>query len=74
MPICMALALDVNLELPGVRPVYADPLGFLAGKRFVCYCGRSVVGSTMCRECAEEMAEYFSSARRRSAQPPPHGG
>ena len=70
----MALALDVDRELPGVRPAYADPLGFLTGKRYVCYCGRLVVGSTMCRDCAEEMAEYFGPARRRSARPSQSAG
>jgi hypothetical protein len=43
-----------------------DPLGFLVGRRYTCYCGRSVVGSFLCRDCAAEMTEYFAAARRRS--------
>ncbi len=43
-----------------------DPLGFLAGRRYTCYCGRSVVGSFLCRDCADEMTAYFAAARRRS--------
>lgn len=43
-----------------------DPLGFMAGRRYTCYCGRSVVGSALCPECAEEMAGYFRAAARRT--------
>jgi hypothetical protein len=67
----MAVAIAPSLE--EVEPdahvsgsASVDPLGFLAGRRFTCYCGRSVVGSFLCRDCADEMTEYFAAARRRS--------
>jgi len=41
--------------------IVVDPLGFLAGRRYTCYCGRSVIGSVLCRDCAQEMADYFKA-------------
>jgi hypothetical protein len=63
----MALAIvsDVEHALAGDRGgvrAAADPLEFLAGRRYTCYCGRSVVGSILCPDCAEEMTDYFRSA------------
>ena len=43
-----------------------DPLGFLAGRRYTCYCGRSVVGTMLCPSCADEMVLHF---RRVARQP-----
>jgi len=46
------------LTLPSVmdgkadRHCGADPLGFLAGRRYTCYCGRPVEGSMICPACA----------------------
>jgi len=39
------------------RPDAADALGFLAGKHYTCYCGRSLVGTMLCPSCADEMVE-----------------
>lgn len=61
----MAITIDVNNDIHDVDAGPVDPLRFLAGKRYTCYCGRPVVGSIMCPDCAEEMAEYFTAARRR---------
>jgi hypothetical protein len=61
----MAIAIEDNIDVREVDHSPVDALGFLAGKRYTCYCGRSVVGSIMCGDCAEEMAEYYNSARRR---------
>jgi len=55
---------EPDVQVSGSASV--DPLGFLAGRRYTCYCGRSVVGSFLCRDCAAEMTEYFAAARRRS--------
>jgi len=41
----------------------ADPLGFLAGRRYTCYCGRSLVGAMLCDSCAEEMVARLSTPR-----------
>ena len=41
-------------EAPG-GSMTADPLGFLKGRRYTCYCGRSVEGTMLCQSCAEEM-------------------
>jgi hypothetical protein len=61
----MAIAIDDSIDMGDMDEGSVDPLRFLAGKRYTCYCGRPVVGSIMCRDCAEEMADYFTSARRR---------
>jgi len=41
-----------------------DPLGFLAGRRYTCYCGRSVVGTILCPACADEMVRHFLRVAR----------
>jgi hypothetical protein len=46
---------------PAAEP---DPLGFLAGRKYTCYCGRSVVGSMLCRACADDMVRYFLPVAR----------
>jgi hypothetical protein len=46
-----------------------DPLGFLAGRRYTCYCGRTVVGSILCRDCAEEMTAHFLRRSRLRIMP-----
>jgi hypothetical protein len=46
-----------------VVPAAADPLGFLAGRRYTCYCGRSLVGAMLCDSCAEEMVARLSRPR-----------
>jgi hypothetical protein len=61
----MAVAFDLGVTVNELESSKVDALGFLAGKRYTCYCGRSVVGSILCRDCAEEMAGYFRSAARR---------
>lgn len=61
MAAVLAPILDVS---PPDAPV-ADPLGFLAGKRYTCYCGRPVVGSILCRDCADEMTDYYRAVARR---------
>jgi len=43
-----------------------DPLGFLAGRRYTCYCGRSVVGTMLCPACADEMVRYFLRVARQT--------
>jgi hypothetical protein len=43
-----------------------DPLGFLAGRRYTCYCGRSVVGTMLCDSCADEMVRYFLRVARQT--------
>ena len=42
---------------PPVSASAPDPLGFLAGRHYTCYCGKSVVGTMLCQDCAEEMVE-----------------
>jgi hypothetical protein len=42
-----------------------DPLGFLAGRRYTCYCGRSVEGTMLCRSCADEMVACLVGAGER---------
>jgi hypothetical protein len=59
---------------PGVAPpahtAETDPLHFLAGRRYTCYCGRAVVGTMLCPDCAQEMVEHFLRvARRRDGAP-----
>lgn len=77
--IAMAVAVGGEVDRRGaelfvLEPLAADPLGFLAGLRFTCYCGRSLVGSILCADCAQEMTDYFSAARRRgSASDHPEG-
>jgi hypothetical protein len=41
-----------------------DPLGFLAGRHYTCYCGKSVEGTMLCRACAEEMVARLSRHSR----------
>jgi len=47
-----------------------DPLGFLAGRRYTCYCGRSVVGTILCGSCADEMARFFLRVARQPSRDP----
>ena len=53
----MVMSSALQLERTGEQPVStaADPLGFLAGRRYTCYCGRSVEGTMLCQACADEM-------------------
>ena len=56
----MITTLDLPLARPSERlqgPGAADPLGFLAGRRYTCYCGRSLEGTMLCPSCAEEMLD-----------------
>jgi hypothetical protein len=70
----MAVALAPTIDVRQYESPVADPLGFLAGKRYTCFCGRSVVGSILCRDCADEMTDYYRAvARRRLAVSPPPG-
>jgi hypothetical protein len=46
-----------RVTLPESGPASVDPLRFLAGLRFTCYCGASVTGTTLCPACAEEMLD-----------------
>lgn len=65
MAVAIAGELDQRLtEQFVLEPLAADPLGFLAGRRYTCYCGRSLVGSILCADCAQEMTNYFIAARR----------
>ena len=63
----MALAIAPHIEEhvdagdAVANEIVVDPLGFLAGRRYTCYCGRSVIGSVLCRDCAQEMADYFNA-------------
>ena len=50
------------------RDAEPDPLGFLAGKRYTCYCGRSVVGTMLCPACADEMTTYFVRVARQRTE------
>jgi len=56
---------DVTEQRPG-HASEPDPLGFLAGRRYTCYCGREVVGSMLCPACAEEMVRHFLPVARQS--------
>jgi hypothetical protein len=56
---------DVTEQRSG-RASEPDPLGFLAGRRYTCYCGRAVVGSMLCGACAEEMVRHFLPVARQS--------
>jgi hypothetical protein len=44
-------------ETPLVEAAALDPLGFLAGRHYTCYCGKSVEGTMLCQDCADEMVE-----------------
>lgn len=66
----MAVALAPALGVARDEAPVADPLGFLVGQRYTCYCGRSVVGSILCRDCADEMTAFYRAvahARERVA-------
>jgi hypothetical protein len=73
LPPSMAVALsssseEVRAGARGENGVAVDPLRFLAGRHYICYCGRSVVGTLLCPTCAEEMVAYFvGAAERRSS-------
>ena len=70
----MAAVLAPTIDVRDYEPLVTDPLGFLAGKRYTCYCGRSVLGSILCRDCAEEMTDFYRGvARRRLAVSPSPG-
>jgi len=45
-------------QLGTARP--PDPLGFLVGRHYTCYCGKSVEGTMLCESCAEEMVTRLS--------------
>ena len=64
----MATMLAPPILAPPIEAPVDDPLWFLAGQRYTCYCGRSVVGSILCRDCAEEMAEYYLAVARRRVE------
>ena len=66
MAIAQGTALAEVIEQRSGRPSEPDPLGFLAGRRYTCYCGREVVGSMLCRACAEEMARHFLPVAKQS--------
>lgn len=64
----MAAVLAPPIVAPPLQAPVADPLWFLAGQRYTCYCGRSVVGSILCRDCTEEMAAYYRAVARRRVE------
>ena len=64
----VAAATAVELTKADLKTdLVADPLGFLAGRRYTCYCGRSVVGTMLCGSCADEMVGYFFRVARQPA-------
>jgi hypothetical protein len=62
--------LTLDREPPLNREREADPLHFLAGRRYTCYCGRDVVGTMLCPECADDMVDYFLRVARRPKPDP----
>jgi hypothetical protein len=66
IPMAPGTALADVIEQRSGRASEPDPLGFLAGRRYTCYCGREVVGSMLCLACAEEMARHFLPVAKQS--------
>jgi hypothetical protein len=69
MVVAEATAVEFTRAAPRADPI-ADPLGFLAGRRYTCYCGRSVVGTMLCAPCADEMVRYFLRVARQPNRAP----
>lgn len=62
--------LNVDPQTPAAHEPQADPLHFLAGRRYTCYCGRDVVGTILCRDCAQDMVDHFLGVARRPKPDP----